>query len=109
MGKTLAYNYLLRQQLNGGSVDVGFNKWTERTDKIRFMLEKMQNGNGLVSGNFEITARTQTGKNKIKRELEKLNARYQWIQIYGSKIKIKRSEIEVEASLEKDKLFVKCQ
>ena len=109
MGKSFTYNYLLRQRLNGGSVDIGFHKWAERTNKIRFMLEKIQNGDGSVSGKFEIIAQTQTGKNKITRELENLNARYQWIQIYGSRVRIKRSEIEVDASLEKDKLFVKCQ
>lgn len=109
MGRSFTYNYLLSQKSNGKSVQVGFHKWSERKDKIRSMLEGQLNGKEVTSGLFTIRAQTQTGENKIKRELEKMNARHQSFQIYGQPVKIERSEIEVDASLEKDKLFVKCQ
>jgi len=38
-----------------------------------------------------------------------MNARHQYFQIYGQRVKIERREIEVNASLEKDKLFMKSQ
>lgn len=109
MGKSFTYNYILSQQLDGKSLEVGFHKWSERNDKIRFMLEGQLNGKEITSGSFMICSQTQTGKNKIKRELEKMNARYQYVQIYGERIEIERRGIEVNASLEKDKLFMKSK
>jgi len=109
MGRSLTYNYLLSQELNGKKIKVGFHKWSERHNKIRSLLEKQLNGNITTSGFFTICAQTQTGENKIKRELEKMNARHQYFQIYGQRVKIERREIEVNASLEKDKLFMKSQ
>jgi len=107
--RSFIYNYILSQKSNGKSVQVGFNKWSERKDKIRFMLEGQLDGKEVTSGLFTIRAQTKTGENKIKRELEKMNARHQTFQIYGQPVEIERSEIEVDASLEKDRLFVKCQ
>jgi len=109
MGRSFTYNYILSQKSNGKSMQIGFHKWSERYEKIRFMLEGQLDGKEVTSGSFTIHAQTQTGKNKIKRELEKMNARHQSFQIYGQPIKIERQEIEVSASLEKDKLFMKCQ
>lgn len=109
MGRSFTYNYLLSQKLDGKSVQVGFHKWSERHDKIRFLLEGQLNGKETTSGLFTICAQTRTGENKIKRELEKMNARHQSFQIYGQPVKIERSEIEVDASLEKDRLFVKSK
>jgi len=109
MGRSFTYNYLLSQKLNGKSIQIGFHKWSERHNKIRSMLEGQLNGKEITSGLFTICAQTQTGENKIKRELEKMNARHQYFQIYGQRVKIERREIEVNASLEKDKLFMKSQ
>jgi len=110
MGRSLTYNYILSQQVNGNkSLNVGFHKWSERHDKIRSLLKEQQNGKKVTSGLFTIRAQTQTGKNKIKRELEKMNTSHQYFQIYGYQVKIERSEIEIDASLEKDKLFVKSK
>jgi len=107
--RSFTYNYILSQKSNGKSMQVGFNKWSERKDKIRLMLEGQLDGKEITSGLFTIRAQTQTGENKIKRELEKMNARHQSFQIYGQPVKIERSEIEIDASLEKDRLFVKYQ
>jgi len=109
MGKSYTYNYILSQQLNGESPNVGFNKWSERHNKIRFMLEGQMNGKEVTSGSFMICSQTKTGEQKIKRELEKMNARYQYVQIYGKQIELERWSIEVDASLEKDKLFVRSK
>lgn len=109
MIRSFTYNYILSQKSNGKSIQIGFHRWSERKDKIRSMLEGQLNGKEVTSGLFTIRAQTRTGENKIKRELEKMNARHQSFQIYGQPVKIERSEIEVDASLEKDRLFVKCQ
>ena len=109
MGRSFTYNYILSQKSNGKSVQVGFHKWSERHDKIRSMLEGQLNGKEVTSGLFTIRAQTRTGENKIKRELEKMNARHQNFQIYGRPVEIERSEIEVDASLDKGKLFVKSE
>ncbi len=109
MGRSLTYNYILSQQLNGEAKQIGFHKWSERNGKIRSMLEGQLDGKEATSGSFTIYAQTRTGKNKIKRELEKMNAKHQYFQIYGQRIKIERWEIEIDATLEKDKLFVKSK
>ncbi len=110
MGRSLTYNYILSQQVNGNeNHNVGFHKWSERNDRIRFMLEGQLNGNETTSGTFHICSQTKTGEQKIKRELAKMNARYRREQFYGTPIEVERWSIEVDASLEKDKLFVKCK
>jgi len=109
MGRSLTYNYILSQKSNGKSMQIGFHRWSERHDKIRFMLEGQLNGKEITSGLFTIRAQTRTGENKIKRELEKMNSRHQSFQIYGQPVKIERSEIEVDASLDRGKLFVKSK
>jgi len=109
MGRSLTYNYILSQQINDESLKVGFHKWSERNDKIRFMLEEQLNGREVTSGSFFICSQTKTGERKIKRELEKMNARYHRVQIYGKPIDVERWSIEVDASLDKGKLFVKSK
>ena len=109
MGRSFTYNYILSQQINDESFSVGFHKWSERNDKIRFMLGQQLNGKEVASGSFMICSQTKTGEKKIKRELEKMNARYNCIQIYGKPIDVERWSIEVNASLEKDRLFMKCK
>ena len=60
MGRSFTYNYILSQRINDESFSVGFHKWSERNDKIRFMLEEQLNGREATSGSFFICSQTKT-------------------------------------------------
>ena len=61
MGRSFTYNYLLSQELDNKNIQIGFHKWSERYDKIRFMLEGQLNGKETTAGLFTICAQTRTG------------------------------------------------
>ena len=70
MGRSLTYNYILSQQINDESLNVGFHKWSERNDKIRFMLEEQLNGMGDFKGKKAIEKAGSLDTEKIIDALE---------------------------------------
>jgi len=99
MGRSSTFNYILQRQekLNGRTIlhEMAFHRWAEIRPKIRFFLQE----NGNSSGVFHVYGQTQIGKNKVKRELEKIGETHKIFNITAKDVKVERWEIKIEAEL----------
>jgi len=99
VGRSFTYNYILQKQekLNGRVIlhEIAFHRWAEIKPKIRFFLKE----NGNSEGIFYVYGQTQTGKNKVRRELEKIGETHKIFNIAAKDVRIERWEIGVEARL----------
>ena len=99
MGRSYTFNYILQRQekLNGRTIlhEMAFHRWAEIKSKIRFFLEE----NGNSGGVFHVYGQTRTGKNKVRRELEKIGETHKIFNIDAKDVEVERWEIKVRAEL----------
>jgi len=99
VGRSYKFNYILqrREKLNGKIIlhETVFHRWAEIKPKIRIFLRENENSKGI----FYVYGQTRIGKNKVKRELEKIGETHKIFNIAAKNVPIERWEIEVQAEL----------
>lgn len=99
MGRSYKFNYILQRQekLNKKVIlhEIALHRWAEIKPKIRIFLKE----NGNSEGIFYVYGQTGTGKNKVKRELEKIGESHKIFNIAAKGVRIERWEIKVQAEL----------
>lgn len=103
MGRSFTFNYILQRQerLNGRMIlrERAFHRWIEIKPKIRLLLKEVGTKNGI----FYVYGQTRTGKNKVRRELEKIGETHKIFNIAAKDVRIERWEIKVQAELNERK------
>ena len=99
MGRSSTFNYILQRQekLNGKVIlhEMALHRWAEIGPRIRIFLREDGNSEGI----FHVYGQTQIGKNKVKRELEKIGETHKIFNIAAKDVKVERWEIKIEAEL----------
>ena len=99
MGRSYKFNYILQRQekLDGKMIlrEIAFHRWAEIKPKIRIFLKE----NGNSEGIFYVYGQTGTGRNKIRRELEKIGETHKIFNIAAKDVEVERWEIKLQAKL----------
>jgi len=99
VGRSYTYNYILQKPEKSDRrtipYETAFHRWAEIKVKIRFFLKE----NGNSKGIFYVYGQTRTGKNKVRRELEKIGETHKIFNIAAKDVRVERWEIKVRAEL----------